>query len=276
MRTLKGWRILVPRPQGQGESLAERLRSLGAEPLLFPAIRIEPPENWMPVDDALRRAPAFHWVVFTSANGVRMAMERLQALGLGPEHLRRTRLAVVGPATLQALQHHGLVSTAMPSQFLTEAIADALGDVHGQRILLLRSEGARKALVDLLTARGAQVEEVAVYRVVPRQDGAELQRLLAPLPHLVVLTSPSIARALASLALCLQPPVSPGQLPAVCIGPITAISARQEGFPVIAVAVQHSEDGLIDAVLEAVGRYPTTLYREVACDPNCQQEPGPR
>lgn len=249
---LRHRRILVTRPQGQAHTLAERLRSLGAEPLLFPAVRILPPGDWSAVDNALRHAPGFDWIVFTSANGVRFSMERLEALGLGPAHLRATRIAVIGPATANALQRWGLVPALMPLEFRSEAVADALGQVSGLRILLLRAQDARKALSDILRERGAQVEEVGVYRLHPLHNGPKIRGLFTPLPDLVTLTSPSIAHALASVALSVEPPIPPQRLPAVCIGPITATAARAEGFPVVAVATTYTEEGLVEAIVNAV------------------------
>jgi len=40
-------------------------------------------------------------------------------------------------------------------------------------------------------------------------------------------------------------------LPAVCIGPITAAEASALGFPVVAVAREHSQEGLIQALVES-------------------------
>ncbi|MCS7207711.1 MAG: uroporphyrinogen-III synthase [Dehalococcoidia bacterium] len=270
-KPLHGWRILVTRPEGQAHTLAQRLRSLGAQPLLLPVMRILPPEDWSAVDDALRRASAFDWIVFTSVNGVRYGMERLGALGFTPDSLSTVRIAVVGPATARAVQRWGLKPAALPLEFRTEAIADALGDVEGQRILLLRAEGARQALVHILKERGAQVTEVGVYRVLPVSDGRGVERLLSPVPDLVTLTSPSTARALAALVRSLPFPLPLERLPAVCIGPVTAAAAREEGFPVVGTARRYVEEGLVEAVLEAVQRLkPPIWWTEVGYDPGHQ------
>jgi len=76
-RPLFGKRIVVTRPLEQCDALAGPLMELGAEVLVQPAIRIEPPEDWSAVDAALARLNDFDWIVFSSSNGVRMLMERL-------------------------------------------------------------------------------------------------------------------------------------------------------------------------------------------------------
>ena len=96
------------------------------------------------------------------------------------------------------------------------------------RVLFAGAEGARTLLVDEL---GADV--VALYRT------AELRPERPPEGDLVVLASPSAARAWSALA---QP------APAVSIGPETTRAARAGGSPVVAEAATHDLDGLVAAV----------------------------
>jgi uroporphyrinogen III methyltransferase/synthase len=53
-RPLHGKRILVTRPRAQAGRLAALLEANGAEVLALPAIAIEPPEDWGPLDEAIR------------------------------------------------------------------------------------------------------------------------------------------------------------------------------------------------------------------------------
>ncbi len=55
---------------------ADRAR---AECLVQPAIEISPPEDWGPVDAALKRLDEFDWIVFSSVNGVQYLLDRLLA-----------------------------------------------------------------------------------------------------------------------------------------------------------------------------------------------------
>src|SRR5205807_2228067 len=50
---LQGKRILVTRTPEQAPALSDRLESLGATPIEFPTIRIIPPTDWEPLDNAL-------------------------------------------------------------------------------------------------------------------------------------------------------------------------------------------------------------------------------
>lgn len=248
---LAGCRVLITRPRRTAEALAERLRALGAIPLVLPAIEIRPPEDPGPLEAAVRQAATFDWILFTSANGVHAFMERLQAIGGSSADLAGVRLGAIGPATARALQGYGLTVDYLPPVYLSEAIAEGLPEVAGRRVLLPRADIARRELAERLRARGAEVTEVVAYRVVPGGDPASLRALLTPIPHRVTFTSPSTARALAGLLEQWGEAVRPVDLPAVCIGPVTAAEAEALGFPIVAVAREHTQEGLIQALMES-------------------------
>src|SRR5262249_7843436 len=146
---------------------ARRLEAMGAESIEAPMIRIAPPEDFAPLDDACARAGEFDWIVFASANAVEAFMERL--LG-GPRDLRSlsgVRLCGVGPATAERVAKYGLKLDLAPSEARAEAMVRAIteqGDVRGQKILLPRADIGREAAADELRRLGAEVTEVVAYR----------------------------------------------------------------------------------------------------------------
>ncbi len=73
-RPLLGKRVLVTRPRHQAETMMHQLELLGAVPWLLPAVEIQEPTDWRPVDMAIEQLQlgAFDWLVFTSADGVRL------------------------------------------------------------------------------------------------------------------------------------------------------------------------------------------------------------
>ena len=94
---LAGRRIVVTRAARQSGGLRERLEQQGAEVLLLPTIEIAPPDSYAPLDDALRHASDFDWLVVTSANAARVIGERLTEHGLTSAALTHLRCAAVGP-----------------------------------------------------------------------------------------------------------------------------------------------------------------------------------
>ncbi len=252
-RPLAGRRVLVTRARAQAEELVTRLRALGAEPVLCPVIEIVPPEDTGPLDRAIRDLEQYHWLVFTSVNGVEAFFRRLRDLGREPAALGGLRIAAIGPATAARLSEYGCSATLVPTEFVAEAVAAALVErgIAGLRVLLPRASEARAVLPDSLRAAGAVVDVVPAYRTVLVEPPREaLERLRASEIDVVLLTSGSTARALAA---ALRGDLSLLQRPLVaCIGPVTAAAAREVGIRVDLVADEYSIPGLLRTVVEAL------------------------
>jgi uroporphyrinogen-III synthase len=177
---LAGRRIVVTRPAGQTESLAELIRAEGGEPVIFPVIEIQDVADVRPILDLVARLDAFDLAVFISANAVDKAMNLVQSCRSWPPH---TRVATIGKGSEKALRRFGFTDVIAPSgRFDSEALLELppLLDVIGKRIVIFRGDGGRELLGDTLKARGATVEYVECYRRVrPEADVAPLLRLWA-------------------------------------------------------------------------------------------------
>ena len=88
-RPLFGKRILVTRPREAAAELADLLEALGAQAIEAPMIRILPPEDYGPLDEACATINRFDWVVFTSANAVDAFMRAADGRGARPPGARR-------------------------------------------------------------------------------------------------------------------------------------------------------------------------------------------
>jgi uroporphyrinogen-III synthase len=247
---LAGRRIVVTRAERQSGGLRERLEHHGAEVLLLPTIEIAPPESYQPLDDALRDAKRFAWLVVTSANAVRVIGERLVALGLAAESLAHLHCAAVGPSTAETVRALGLVVEVVPERYVGDALADTLADhVRGQRVLLVRAAVARDVVPDALNAAGAAVTVVNAYRTVVPADAAERARAVFSadsLPDAVVFTSGStvmhLLDVLRDAGLSFPPRVA-----CVSIGPVTSAALCDAGLLVAAEAETASLDALVAA-----------------------------
>ncbi len=209
-------RIVVTRPAGQADELLARLRAAGHEAAHVPLIAVEPLSD-DPID-----VEGYDWIVITSANGARELRRRMNG--------RPLRIAAIGQATADAFGGADLVPRVSTQEGLLEEIPRPAG-----RVLFAAAEDARRLLPDALSA-----DTVSLYRTVrlepPAFEG-----------DLVVLASPSAAQALGRLALT---------LPAVTIGPETTRAARAAGIEVVSEAETHDTDGLVAAVVEALGPPP--------------------
>ena len=70
--------VVVTRAANQQGEARSLLEAEGARVLDLPALVIGPPDDWGPLDDALDELEDFHWLVFSSANGVQAVEQRLQ------------------------------------------------------------------------------------------------------------------------------------------------------------------------------------------------------
>ena len=168
-RPLFGKRIVVTRSREQAGELVDLLESLGAEPIEAPMIRVAPPDDYGPLDEAVAEAANYDWIVFTSANAVDAFMRRLTAGNGDIRDLKGVRLIAIGPATAERLARHGLKVDLKPAESRAEAIVQSLrdlGDIKGRRFLLPRADIAREMLPDELRKGGAKVTEVIAYRTV--------------------------------------------------------------------------------------------------------------
>lgn len=232
---LSGRRIVVTRPREQARTLAEGLESLGAAVTIVPLVAIEPVEDTGALDAALDALDAYDWIVFTSANGVAAVGERLGTLG-------EVKVAVVGPATAEAVRALSVEPAFVPQRFAAEEIAAGLGPVDGSRVLLPQADIAEPQLADQLRARGATVDALAAYRTIEiRPSVAGLSTIRRA--DVIVLASASAARSLARIE-----GIDDGSL-IVCIGPRTAEAAREAGLSVGLVAEKVTADGIIQALL---------------------------
>ena len=264
---LAGLRVAVTRTPEQASALIEALEREGAHVAAFPLIRIEPVMPREQLADLLRQR--WDWVVFTSANAVRLC-----AAALAPQHatpgdvLPPARIAVIGPATAGAARTHGLSIDAMPETFIGDAMAGAIAGatpdatagatagatggtagLPGVRVFWPRAEASREVVLETLRRTGATVEAPVVYRSVPDRDSAQelAGRILQQDVDVVTFTSPSCVRSLAAAL----PELSGVKV--ATIGPVTAEAARDAGYPVDIVATEYTAEGIVRALREALG-----------------------
>jgi len=248
---LFGRRIIVTRAREQAGTLAGRLRELGAEAIELPTIEIAPAADYGPLDRAIANLACYDWLLFTSANGVRYFMERLDRSAADLRSLR-ARICAIGPATRAAVEALHLKCDLMGREYVAEGLLEAFAahDLAGRRILLPRAAVARDLVPAGLARRGAVVDVVEAYRTVIPEDAADRAReVLAGRPDAITFTSSSTVQNFAAIAGA----ESLAGLKVFSIGPITSATARSLGIEVTAEAREFTIDGLLAAILERLG-----------------------
>ena len=235
-------RIVVTRARGQADALSARLRALGADAIEMPTIEILPALDYEPLDQAIANLASYDWLIFTSANGVRFFLDRLDRSAADLRSLR-ARICVIGPATRAAVEALHLKIDGMGDQYVAEGLLAALGthDLQGKRILLPRAAVARDLLPVELRRRGAQVDVVEAYRTVAPGRAIDL----AAKPDWITFTSSSTVQNFVAMG---GPEMLAG-VKVASIGPVTTAAARKLGIDVTVEAAVFTIDGLIDAII---------------------------
>jgi len=255
-RPLFGKRILVTRPKDQSMELVDRLEAMGADAIEAPMIRILPPEDDGPLEDACARAGEFDWIVFSSANAVDAFIGRLLA---GPADLRAlggVKLCGVGPGTAEHLTRLGLKVDLVPAEYRAEAVVRALsenGGVRGLKILLPHADIGRELIADELRKQGADVTEIVAYRTIAveadREGEPDIYRMLLERSiDVVTFTSASAVRNFVRI-LGAEPAADLLAATVVaCIGPVTAEAAAQSNIHTTIQPSSYTIPALVDAI----------------------------
>jgi uroporphyrinogen-III synthase len=251
-------RVLITRSTAQASELADSLRLAGFEPVTIAAIEIVEPDSFAELDTALARLESFHWLIFTSANAVKVFGERAgEVLPSG------IRIAVIGPGTARAVEKHGLRIDLLPSHGVAESLAEALlpfahqPDGVATRFLLVRAKQARDYLPETLRAAGAEVTIAAAYRtVIPAGSIAavrELFRSAEKYPDAITFASSSAVTNLVAL-LEASGLTLPPEILRISIGPITSQTLCELNLPPNAEAAEATIPSLVQSVVRALER----------------------
>ncbi|MGO4461657.1 uroporphyrinogen-III synthase [Streptomyces sp. M-16] len=234
----------------RADDLIALLRRRGASVVHAPALRIVPLADdgeLMAATKELIDCPP-DAVVATTAIGFRGWIEAADGWGIGEgllERLRTAELLARGPKVKGAVRAAGLVEDWSPgSESLAEVLDRLLaGGVAGRRIALQLHGEPLPGFVEALRAGGAEVVPVPVYRWMPPQDLAPLDRLLDAVAvgalDAVSFTSAPAAASLLSragergLREAVVEALS-GPVLCACVGPVTALPLQAEGIPTVA------------------------------------------
>lgn len=253
-RPLIGKRIVVTRAREQASDMVRMLSDLGAACLEFPTIKVAPPDDWKPLDRAIKSLSEYNWLVFTSVNGVKYFFERLFHNGLDARSLSHVNTATIGPATEKKLVGFGIKSDIVPTSYRAESIVDAFRnyDIQGEKILLPRAEDARQVLPVELRKMGAVIDEITAYRTEATNGNRDLllKHLEDKSVDLITFTSSSTVKNFKALL----PPEKFKDLirgiSVASIGPITAETATDLGFDVHIIADSFTIPGLCKTILD--------------------------
>jgi len=226
--------------------LAER----GADPVELPVIDTKELTDTSELDGAIARLRDYHWVLFTSVNGVDAFWLRMRAMGRDARWFEKVKIGAIGPATAERLNDFGLYPDFISQEFTSESMLQGLTElgVASCRMLLPRSDIAPRELIEGLIKLGADPFEVTAYRTVSPEGVVSegKRRLLAGEIDIVTFTSSSTVTNLVTILDGDVDAINKAKI--ACIGPATASTAAKAGIRVDIVAQEHTIPGLVSAI----------------------------
>lgn len=239
LETKKKKPVLVTGSRNFCRQVARALEPLDRVVEQVPVLEVEP---------LLHRVPASilgaSWLAFTSRNGVRLFGQWLKQHHIDHRKLAGCGLAAIGEGTADELARLGFTADLVPETYTAEALGKTLAGAvaPGKRCVLLRAEDGSVDLPRVLEEAGILYEDVPIYRIRPVRTEAAVRPELAP-GTLIFGSAKGVHTFFGQYTL------APGTK-VLCIGPITARAAREEGIREPACATVHSVTGLVRALQE--------------------------
>ncbi len=158
--------IIITRSRDAILDIKKIFTSKGAKIYDFPAISIGDPDDLNPLDEALNQINDFHWIIFSSSNGIKFVDKRLRYFNSSlKESSKNTKIAVVGEKTAKTLDDFGIKADFIPPEFVAESLINNFPiSGYGLRVFLPRVQtGGRDLIADQFRKAGSRVFEVAAY-----------------------------------------------------------------------------------------------------------------
>jgi uroporphyrinogen III methyltransferase / synthase len=244
---LFGKTVVVTRDAEGGPDFAAKLADRMAVTIELPVTKIKTLTDSGDFIKMLARIHAYDWVIFTSCNGVETFFDAIAKLNKDARVFGSAKIASIGVRTAETLASFGIKADFVPKAFTSKDLAMGLIDftnLHGKKILLLRSQIASDDLPQLLEAAGASVETVHVYT--HEKNLCDTKPLSGNTIDWLTFASPFTAT-------CFFEQVTPDFVKSLnakvaSIGPVTSKKLAELGVKVDVEAAEHTFDGLIFAL----------------------------
>ncbi len=163
-------KVVVTSHKGADETMAQKLRALGADVVTYPCIKTIPMQE--EIDQFfcdVKALASYEWVVFTSKQGVKYFFDGMKQHKIDVRALCGMHVAAVGPETEKELIERGIMADYVPECYHADALATGLvGKVTGQ-VLLARAKNGAKGLTELFDQNKICYKELPLYETISVQ-----------------------------------------------------------------------------------------------------------
>ena len=188
---------------------------------------------------------AYDWMVFTSANGVRVFLEELSRRKTDMRRLMHMKIACIGTGTAAELEKVHLYADLVPKGYTSEALSRELVKtvLPGEKILILRAEEGNPVLTNRLENEKILHRDCKIYRTQYCAPGAgdPAERY----DYIVFGSAGGVRTFLEKNAL-------PPNAQPVCIGPVTAAELARLTGKEADTAEEYSVEGIRQIIQQGV------------------------
>ncbi|MGE5860165.1 MAG: uroporphyrinogen-III synthase [Ignavibacteria bacterium] len=254
MHPLQGKIIVLTRSADQIQESAEKFINLGAQVISFPTLEIIPPESWQQFDEIIHSPVKIDFLIFTSANAVKMFFKRLEELGIDL-NFSNIKVIAVGKKTAEVCRQNNIPVKIIPKDFSSAGILSELSsyDLNGKVIFMPRSAIGREELPAGLESLGAIVKTASVYNVgVPfyKDIKSYVEKLKSCKPDLFIFASPSAFENFISILNIADPQKYFADFTVAAIGPTTKEAIEKKQVKVDIDPSEYSLEGLLRTVID--------------------------
>ncbi len=163
---LSGVKIGIAGTANLREKLEKSLTQLGAGIITVCDMQVVKTEGIHRLEEELWQLKEYQWIVFTSANAIRLFFETMQLNSVDRRMLSRIKFAVIGSGTKQVLEQYGYLADFIPGRYTSRELAEEFAAIAGNdRILIPRALQGSGELTEILTRRQRNVTEIPIYDV---------------------------------------------------------------------------------------------------------------
>lgn len=252
---VKGKRILITRSSDQAEKMIERLNIMEAKPVHIPLITFQAIQS-PDIETKLGQLDTYHWLFFTSANGVRFFFDHIHKYQVDPRILASLKFAVIGEKTEQMLQLYGYQASFSPSRYQAKAMAEQFALFYGndKRVLLLLGDKSSFEIQNVLQQQRIETDALIVYETVEdTANQSRLQKLIrTDKIDVYTFTSPSTVKSFDKQTNDLLEDITHirANRLCVCIGSTTETAAKASGFQHVLVPNQFTTEKMIQLIFQ--------------------------
>jgi len=255
---LLGKRVFLTTPRNYAGLLTQLLVLRGARPVWAPTIEIWPLNDYRELDDALSNITRYHWIAFTSTNGIEAVCQRLRDTGKPISELKKVKLTAF-KADAAALENEGLKADLIPRVGDPQGMLDDLKKtgVTGNKVLVpvpdvhgVAEPYVVPEFIKDLQKIGMETHRVAVYETsaVTRGLDFELEVLKKGQADITVFTSSAEIYAL--LKLLNNDATAVNRTVVAYMGVYTARTGQHEGIRHDIIPADMTMPGLVTAIEE--------------------------